>query len=59
LPARVIQHETDHLHGVLFIDRMTSLGSLTYLEEFRRHWLKDDDEEGHEDGDDMDLGGAE
>ena len=24
-PARVIQHETDHLDGVLFFDRMTSL----------------------------------
>jgi peptide deformylase len=23
LLARVIQHETDHLHGILFIDRMT------------------------------------
>jgi len=23
LPARVVQHETDHLHGVLFLDRMT------------------------------------
>ena len=23
LPARVIQHETDHLDGVLFFDRMT------------------------------------
>jgi peptide deformylase len=23
LPARVVQHETDHLDGVLFIDRMT------------------------------------
>ncbi len=26
LPARVWQHEIDHLHGVLFIDRMGSLG---------------------------------
>ncbi len=26
LPARVIQHETDHLDGVLFFDRMRSLG---------------------------------
>ena len=22
LPSRAIQHETDHLHGILFIDRM-------------------------------------
>lgn len=34
--ARVIQHEVDHLHGVEFVDRMTSMASLTtvtnYLE---------------------------
>ena len=28
--ARVIQHETDHLDGVLFFDRMTSLASMTW-----------------------------
>ena len=37
-PARVIQHETDHLDGVLFLDRMTSLESLTYLAEYDRYW---------------------
>jgi peptide deformylase len=36
--ARVIQHETDHLDGVLFFDRMTSFQSLTFLEEFGRYW---------------------
>ncbi len=36
--ARVIQHETDHLDGVLFLDRMTSLATLTYIEEFNRYW---------------------
>lgn len=34
--ARVIQHEIDHLNGIEFVDRMTSLESLTtvtnYLE---------------------------
>lgn len=39
-PARVIQHETDHLNGVLFVDRMTSLESLTFLEEYGRYWEK-------------------
>ena len=39
--ARVIQHEYDHLDGVLFFDRMRSLESLTFLEEFSRHWTKD------------------
>ena len=37
-PARVIQHETDHLNGVLFVDRMTSFDSLTFLEEYGRYW---------------------
>jgi peptide deformylase len=39
--ARVIQHETDHLDGVLFFDRMRSLESLTFLDEYSRYWTKD------------------
>jgi peptide deformylase len=43
-PARVIQHETDHLNGILFLDRMRSFESLTYMEEFSRyHTSRDDD----------------
>jgi peptide deformylase len=42
-PARVIQHETDHLDGVLFFDRMTSLASMTFLDEYARYWRKTDD----------------
>jgi peptide deformylase len=45
LSARVIQHETDHLDGILFFDRMTSNDSLTFMEEYRRFWVKDEDEE--------------
>ena len=41
--ARVVQHETDHLDGVLFFDRMTSMDSLTYLEEYSRFHAKDGD----------------
>jgi len=40
--ARVIQHETDHLDGILFFDRMRSFESLTFLEEYSRFWAKDD-----------------
>ena len=36
--ARVIQHETDHLDGVLFLDRMKSFQSLTFLDEYGRYW---------------------
>ena len=43
-PARVMQHETDHLDGVLFLDRMTSFESLTFLEEYSRFWSKKDDD---------------
>ena len=41
--ARVAQHEADHLDGVLFFDRMTSMGTLTYLDEYSRYWAKDED----------------
>ena len=40
--ARIAQHETDHLDGVLFFDRMSSMTSLTYLEEYSRFHAKDD-----------------
>jgi peptide deformylase len=40
-PARVIQHEADHLDGVLFVDRMESFESLTFLEEYSRYWIQD------------------
>lgn len=39
--ARVIQHEADHLDGILFFDRMKSLESLTFLDEYSRYWVKD------------------
>jgi len=39
--ARVIQHETDHLDGVLFFDRMKGFESLTFLDEYARYWVKD------------------
>ena len=40
--ARVIQHETDHLDGVLFFDRMRSFETLTFLDEYARYWRQDD-----------------
>ena len=42
--ARVAQHETDHLDGLLFFDRMTSMQTLTYLEEYSRYHAKDQDD---------------
>ncbi len=37
--ARVIQHETDHLNGVVYVDRMRDLSTLTHLAEWNKHWL--------------------
>ena len=49
-PSRVIQHESDHLDGVLFVDRMRSLQSLTFMDEFSRYHARrnEDDEEDDE-----------
>jgi len=35
--ARVLQHECDHLDGILYPQRMTDLSLLVYLEEGARH----------------------
>jgi peptide deformylase len=43
--ARVVQHENDHLDGVLFFDRMKSMESLSFLEEFSRYHARRDDED--------------
>lgn len=40
--ARVIQHETDHLDGILFFDRMRSFDTLTFLDEFGRYWSREE-----------------
>jgi peptide deformylase len=37
--ARVIQHETDHLDGVVYVDRMRDLSTLSYMAEWQKHWL--------------------
>lgn len=35
--ARVVQHECDHLDGTVYVDRMRSMASLTFLDEFQRY----------------------
>jgi peptide deformylase len=37
--ARVIQHETDHLDGVVYVDRMRDLSTLAHIAEWQKHWL--------------------
>jgi peptide deformylase len=41
--ARVAQHECDHLVGKVFLDRMRSMESLSFLREFSRHARAQDD----------------
>jgi peptide deformylase len=40
--ARVIQHEYDHLDGIVFLDRMTSARSLAFEPEWERYVLGED-----------------
>ncbi len=37
--ARVLQHEADHLDGVVFLDRMPDLSSLCFEEEWQRYQM--------------------
>jgi peptide deformylase len=35
--ARVVQHECDHLDATVYLDRMRSMQSLSFLDEFQRY----------------------
>lgn len=41
--ARVIQHEVDHLDGIVFLDRMKDMSTLTFLQEYARYWKPNDE----------------
>ena len=43
--ARVIQHEVDHLDGILYLDRMEDLSSLCFLDEYGRYWADEEEDE--------------
>ena len=45
--ARVVQHECDHLDGIVYPMRMTNMAHLIFLEE-RRHYIRDDEAEEEE-----------
>ncbi len=36
--ARVIQHEVDHINGMVYADKMSDLSTLTYLSEWEKYW---------------------
>ena len=44
--ARVIQHEHDHLDGIVYLDRMSSNRSLAFEAEWERYILADEPEQG-------------
>jgi peptide deformylase len=46
--ARVVQHECDHLDGMLYPQRMTDLGTLMFTSELK-HWIEDGDSAEEED----------
>lgn len=39
--AVVLQHEIDHLQGILYVDRMKDLKTLAFLKEHYKYWDKD------------------
>ena len=41
--ARVIQHECDHLAGRVYLDRMESMRTLTFIKEFEDHVHRDEE----------------
>jgi peptide deformylase len=51
LHARVVQHEIDHLDGILYPMRMTDLRELTFETELKYFLTKSDEEEPHEPAD--------
>lgn len=37
--ATVVQHELDHLEGILFVDRIEDMSKLAFLEEYQRYCI--------------------
>ena len=47
-PAVAIQHETDHLFGKVFLDRMSDMTKLAFLPEFRKYVLPAMEDDGED-----------
>jgi peptide deformylase len=43
--AVVLQHEIDHLNGIVFLDRMQDFTKLSYMKEFETYWLNQEPSE--------------
>src|SRR5438445_22010 len=35
----VTQHETDHLNGIVYVDRIRDMRTLSHIAEWQRYWL--------------------
>jgi peptide deformylase len=46
--AAIIQHETDHLDGIFFFERMPDLKEIAFEDEYARHHRDNDDDEDSE-----------
>ena len=40
--AVILQHEIDHLNGIVFLDRMQDFSKLAYQEEYETYWMNED-----------------
>ncbi len=40
--AVVLQHEIDHLHGIVFLDRMKDLTQLAFADELKTYWTEEE-----------------
>jgi peptide deformylase len=49
-PAAIIQHETDHLDGIFFFERMPDLKEIAFEDEYARHHRGNDDDEEDSEG---------
>ncbi len=54
LPAAIVQHETDHLDGILFLRRMPDLSRLAFEDQLSRFRASERAGGGDDDGDDGD-----
>ena len=45
IESATVQHEVDHLDGILYFDRMKDLKTLTFLEEYAMFWDTDPEDE--------------
>ena len=48
IPAHVVQHETDHLNGILFVDRVKDSTSYTMSDEYRQRVVKAKNEKSYD-----------